>query len=148
MFLIGILILLPRTTPIKDQAHSSHHKETEDPKTSPKKVKIASNKKRRKPDKNVPHSPSLKRLQPARMNKIAARASESSPRTRKSQNAFNYLLQSWENLSTRNDFELDSSSNLTQIEGSSRKPMGEDLTRSQIKTGRASDTPLDGKFGN
>ena len=75
--------------------------EVEKKKTSPDKVKMASNKKRRKLDKNVTQSPNLKILQPARMDKIVARSSESSPRTKKSQNTFNYLLQSLENIITR-----------------------------------------------
>jgi hypothetical protein len=98
--------------------------QVEKKKTSPKKVKMASTKKIKNSDKNMPQSPSLKRLQPARTDKIAARTSESSPKPRKSQNAFNTLLQSWENLSTRKNIELDSSSNRTKIGRSNRKPIG------------------------
>ena len=62
-------------------------------KTSPNKVKMASSKKIKNTDKNMPQSPSLKRLQPARTDKIAARATQSSPKPRKSQNAFKTLLE-------------------------------------------------------
>ena len=135
-----------KTVPIIPIDITPQRTQVEKKKTSPKKVKMASTKKIKNSDKNMPQSPSLKRLQPARTDKIAARTSESSPKPRKSQNAFNTLLQSWENLSTRKNIELDSSSNRTQIGRSNRKPIGLGLTRFTEKMIRASDTPLDGKF--
>ena len=77
-------------------------------KTSLNKVKIASTKKKKLSDKNIPKSPGLKRLQTARLDKIEPSASSLSPKPGKSQKSFNKLLLSWENISTRNNLNLTS----------------------------------------
>ena len=71
-------------TPVKVQ--------DEKKKTSRTKVKTASSKKRQPLGKNTPQSPSLKRLQTPRLDKIAARTNLLSPKPEKSQNNFKKLL--------------------------------------------------------
>ena len=85
-------------------------------KTFLNKVKMASNKKNKLSDKNVPKSPGLKRLQTARIDKIVASASPLSPKPGKSQNAFNMLLLNWENISTRNILSLTPAVRITRSE--------------------------------
>ena len=77
---------------------------------------MASNKKNKLSDKNVPKSPGLKRLQTARIDKIVASASPLSPKPGKSQNAFNMLLLNWENISTRNILSLTPAVRITRSE--------------------------------
>ena len=116
-------------------------------KTSLKKVKIASSKKSQNLDKNMPQSPGLKRLQPARIDKIVARTSPLSPKPEKSQNAFNRLLLSWENLSTRNQTSLTPAVRTPRSDEAAENQSEQALQVLQKKMRQASDASLDRKFG-
>ena len=116
-------------------------------KTSLKKVKIASSKKCQHLDKNMPQSPGLKRLQPARIDKIVARTSPLSPKPEKSQNAFNRLLLSWENLSSRNQTSLTPAVRTPRSDEAAENQSEQALQVLQKKMRQASDASLDRKFG-
>ena len=115
-------------------------------KTSLNKVKIASTKKNKLSDKNIPKSPGLKRLQTARMYKIVTSASPLSPKPRKPHNAFNTLLLNWENISTRNNLSLTSAVRKTRSEEAT-EIQSEQALQTLEKMRQVSDVPLDGQFG-